>query len=125
MNLLVREVAEASCGLGSLHLPEPKDRRLDPIVKAVLADPSDSRTRDDWAKIIGASGRTIDRVFTTETGMSFGGWKHQAVLLESMRKLAEGQSVTNVAIDLGYENLSAFIAMFKRAIGVTPNKLFK
>ena len=52
-------------------------------------------------------------------------WKRQAVLLESLRKLADGESVINVAIDLGYESPSAFTAMFRRTLGVTPGKYFK
>jgi len=57
--------------------------------------------------------------------MTFGQWKRQAILLESIRKLSEGESVINVALDLGYESPSAFTAMFRRTLGVTPGKYFK
>ena len=57
--------------------------------------------------------------------MSFGQWKRQARLLESLRMLADGQSVINVAMDLGYNNPSAFTAMFRRALGMCPTKYFK
>ncbi len=31
-----------------------------------------------------------------------------------------GQPVTSIAMDLGYDNVGAFIAMFRKVIGVTP-----
>ena len=34
--------------------------------------------------------------------------------------LADGKAVTTIALDLGYDNVSAFIALFKRSFGVTP-----
>jgi AraC-like DNA-binding protein len=125
MNVLIDEVSNASRDVRNLHLPKPQDPRVRCIVETIVKDPADPRTRDDWAKKIGASSRTIDRIFTNESGMGFGGWKRQAVLLESMRRLAEGESVTNVALDVGYDSPSAFIAMFRRTLGVTPSKLFK
>jgi AraC-like DNA-binding protein len=122
MNVLVDEISGVSAGVGNLHLPQPKDRRVARIVETILADPADRRTREDWSKIVSASSRTIDRIFMTETGMSFGAWKRQAVLLESMRRLAAGQPVTTVAFDVGYDSPSAFIAMFRRTFGITPSK---
>jgi len=57
--------------------------------------------------------------------MTFGQWKRQAILMESIRKLADGESVINIALDLGYESPSAFTAMFRRTLGITPGKYFK
>jgi AraC-like DNA-binding protein len=125
MSVLVDQVASVSTNVRHLHLAQPSDPRVRCIVDAVLRNPADPRTRDDWAQSIGASSRTIDRIFTNESGMGFGGWKRQAVLLEAMRRLAEGESVTNVALDVGYDSPSAFIAMFRRTLGITPSKLFK
>jgi AraC-like DNA-binding protein len=34
--------------------------------------------------------------------------------------LTEGRAVTSVALDLGYYSPSAFIAMFRRALGASP-----
>ena len=125
MSVLIDEVSSVSADVRRLHLSQPSDPRVRCIVEAILKNPADPRTRDDWAQSIGASSRTIDRIFTNESGMGFGGWKRQAVLLEAMRRLAEGESVTNVALDVGYDSPSAFIAMFRRTLGVTPSRLFK
>jgi AraC-like DNA-binding protein len=48
----------------------------------------------------------------------------QARLLAGIVKLAEGQQVTSVALDVGYESPGAFIAMFKRALGLTQGQYF-
>ena len=39
-------------------------------------------------------------------------------------RLAAGQPVTRVALDLGYASPSAFGAMFRRAFGTTPSRYF-
>jgi AraC-like DNA-binding protein len=107
-----------------LHLPTSNDRRLAPIITALSYDPSDKRNLAVWAKEIGASERTLSRLFCKHTGMTFRQWRQQAKLLEALGRLANGEPVTSVAIDLGYDSQSAFIAMFKKALGTTPGKYF-
>lgn len=123
-NLIGEEVAQASRNPSAVHLPMPRDPRVQPIVRALLADPADPRSREDWAEVAAASGRTIDRIFAAECGMSFRSWRRQGILLEALRRLADGQSVGNVAFDLGYGSVSSFIAMFKKSLGVTPARMF-
>jgi len=107
-----------------LHLPTVRDPRLRSIAEALTADPADARTLDDWAGEVGASSRTLARLFLRETGLTFGQWRQQARLLAALALLAEGTAVTTVALDLGYDSQSAFIAMFKKALGVTPGRYF-
>lgn len=107
-----------------LHLPMPSHPRLTPIVEALLMRPEDRSDLDSWGVRVGASGRTLARLFTAETGMSFGAWRQQARLLAALTRLAAGETVTAVALDLGYDSLSAFIAMFRRATGTTPGRYF-
>ena len=107
-----------------LALPMPKDRRLMRVAEALLADPADGRGLEGWARVVGASARTLARLFQRETAMSFRAWRQQLRLLRAMEMLAAGQSVTTVALDLGYESPSAFTAMFRRALGTTPKRYF-
>lgn len=65
-----------------LALPLPTDARLLRITGALMADPADNRTLDEWAN--------------------------------------SGENVSQVALELGYDNISAFIAMFQRCMGMTP-----
>jgi AraC-like DNA-binding protein len=57
--------------------------------------------------------------------MTFGRWQQQARLLRALEILASGGSVTNAALEVGFETPSAFIAMFKRSMGTTPAKYFQ
>lgn len=107
-----------------LNLPMSKDLRLRKVMDELIRAPEDSRTLEEWAKIAGAAARTLARLFDQETGMTFGQWRAQLRMLEAIDRLSQGQSVTRVAFDLGYKNLSAFIAMFRKMLGTTPGKYF-
>ena len=107
-----------------LELPWPAHPRLAPIVRILRENPGDSRGLGDWATVAGASARTLARLFVRETGMTFGQWRQQARLLEALARLATGQPAAVVAFDLGYASQSAFIAMFRKALGKTPGKYF-
>ena len=106
----------------NLALPMPADPRLLRITRALFADPADMRGLADWAQFSGASMRTLNRRFVDETGMSFRDWRQQCRLLKGLAMLANGDNVTRVALELGYQHSSAFIAMFKRCLGTTPRR---
>ncbi len=122
MALLVSEIEAAD--LVPLSLPLPSDRRLRRVTDALAADPGDGRLLEDWAKIAGATPRTLIRLFKKETGMSFREWRRQLRLLAALEHLAQGEAVTTLALDLGYASPSAFIQAFKDVLGVTPARYF-
>ena len=105
-----------------LDLPEPTDIRLKRICTALRADPSDDRTLAEWAEVAGGCTRTLGRLFLKETGLTFAQWRRQVRLLDALVRLSNGQSVTSVALDAGYESPSAFIEMFRRVMGRTPGQ---
>jgi AraC-like DNA-binding protein len=106
-------------GAAPLALPMPRDERAVRVANAIR------RGDADEALPRGASTRTIERLFLAETGMTLGRWRQQARLLEALARLAEGASVTEVALDVGYATPSAFITMFKSVLGTTPNRYFR
>ena len=103
-----------------LRLPLPRERRLRRLADALLATPGDHRPASRIAGELGMSARTLARRFAAEVGMSLGAWRRRARLLEALRLLAAGRKVTAVALDLGYQNPSAFIDSFRRSLGMTP-----
>ena len=105
-----------------LHLPFPADQRLRGVVDTLLEDPGNEQSLDVWARSAGASSRTLARLFVAETGLTFGEWRRRRRLLAAVEWLTSGHPVTRVALDLGYDSPSAFIAMFKRHIGATPGQ---
>ncbi|MBL4906155.1 MAG: helix-turn-helix transcriptional regulator [Sneathiella sp.] len=107
-----------------LHLPMPSDERLLKLVEIFMQNPADGRTLSELAHEIGASGRNLSRLFKQETGITFGKWRQQRRLMAAIELLAAGRPVTAVALDMGYDSISAFISMFKQILGVTPSRYF-
>jgi len=103
-----------------LNFPMPSDPKLRKIANAMLADPSDRATIAEWGRRVGAAERTLARILRRDTGMSFGRWRQQLHILIALQRLAEGMPVQTVALDLGYEGASAFITMFRKALGKPP-----
>jgi AraC-like DNA-binding protein/quercetin dioxygenase-like cupin family protein len=103
-----------------LNFPMPADAKLRKIASALMADPSDRATIDDWGRRMAVAPRTLTRVLTRETGMSFGRWRQQLHILIALQRLDQGASVQTVALDLGYEGASAFVTMFRKALGKPP-----
>lgn len=103
-----------------LHLPIPSDARAASVALAMIENPSDERSLDGWAGIAGASGRTLTRLFLSETGYSFAEWRQRCRLLAALEMLAFGRPVTLVALDCGYRSPSAFSAAFTKVFGASP-----
>lgn len=108
----------------AFYLPRPSDERLQQVCDVLLADPADPRTLAEWSETLACSSRTLARMFQRQTGQSFGQWRQQARLLAALVMLAEDRPVVDVALSLGYDSQSAFIAMFRRATGTTPAQYF-
>lgn len=106
----------------ALDLPSPRDPRLAWICRSLREDPGSGRTLEEWAREVGACSRTLARLFVKETGLTFAAWRQQARLLAALARLAAGEPVTRVGLDLGYESASAFTAMFRRALGAPPSR---
>lgn len=122
MQLILLELKSMECV--PLHAPMPHDARLRTICQAIVDDPSRDETLAQWGATVGATARTLANRFCAETGLTFGRWRQQARLVEAVRRLAVGESVSVVAHDLGYRSESAFIVMFRRALGTTPARYF-
>jgi len=112
----------ATAPVERLHLPLPSDPRLRRIADTLAADPSNRATISEWARHAAMSERTLFRMILKETGMSFGRWRQQFHIMLALERLAKGEPVQAVAFDLGYESASAFITMFKKALGQPPGK---
>lgn len=121
--LIVDEMRAAR--VAPLQLRSPRDARALRVTRALQANPGDARSLAQWAQSAGASSRTLARVFQSETGLSFGAWRQQLRLLRALERIAAGDAVTTVALELGYESPSSFIAMFRKALGVSPGRYFR
>lgn len=108
-----------------LHIPMPQDRRLQSICLSLLRTPDHPNTLEDWAQQVGASSRTLTRLFEQQLAMNFNAWRQQLRLMEALPRLLAGESVQSVAMALGYGSARAFSAMFCRLLGETPRDYVK
>ncbi|MFC3675906.1 AraC family transcriptional regulator [Ferrovibrio xuzhouensis] len=108
-----------------LHLPQPRDVRLQAVCRQIEARIGEELPLEDIARDAGMSSRTLARLFRRETGIGFQQWRQQARLAEALARLAAGQPVGIVATDLGYAGTAAFTAMFRRSLGTTPSRYFE
>lgn len=118
LELLVKAPVE------QLYLPvsdHPKIRRM---AQALTKDPSDRTSLAQWAQRLAMSERSLARLVAQETGLTFGRWRQQLHILIALRQLSEGASVQQVGGNLGYDSVTAFITMFKKALGQPPGRYF-
>jgi len=123
MALLLDEMALAR--QGQVHLPMPADSRLRKLVEWIMANPAEPGSIDSWARRMGISPRTLSRLVSQETGMSFGRWRRQLHILLALQWMARGATVQDVADGLGYENASNFVVMFRKILGETPGRYLR
>lgn len=107
-----------------MRVPLPRDKRLGALCTALIEDPSCQLTLGQWAAQVGASERTLTRLFERELGMRFGHWRQQVRLAHAAPLIARGMPLSQVAGELGYASQSAFSAMFKKTFGSSPTAFF-
>lgn len=103
-------------------LPLPRDRRLKPLLAMPEQLPPTVQALEQQ---IGASSRTIGRIFQRETGMSYQQWRQQWRLMRAIELLSTGRSLSYSAFELGFSSDSAFIAFFRDLTGTTPGAWLK
>ena len=103
----------------------PSEHRLVELCAAALAAPDAPICMADWSRHLGMSEKTLARLFIRQTGQTFGRWLQIMRLQHAMTEIEQGQSVTAVALDCGYNSVSAFISAFKKHFGSTPGAIAK
>jgi len=105
-----------------MQVPSCRDPRLLRVTEALGANPADPRGLGDFAAAVGASERTLARLFRRETGMSFVQWRRQLRLTEGLARLAQGETPPRAAAAVGYASGPAFGAAYRAAFGTTPGR---
>ncbi len=104
------------------YLPFARSDSLGQVLAGLQAEPGDNRPLAEWAAQVHVSERTLARHFLRELGMSFGEWRLRLRFLRAIEALEAGLPIQAIAFDLGYSSGSAFIAMFQRQAGCTPEQ---
>jgi AraC-like DNA-binding protein len=108
----------------TITVPMPRDPRALDVARAMIENPADDATLEVWARRTGAGARTLARLFATETGMPFGRWRTHVRLRAALPLLADGLPVATAARRVGYTTPSAFVATFRKVVGITPGAYF-
>ena len=117
--LLDELVAAPTC---ELVLPWPNDPRLTAVCQHLAAHPDCREPMAYFSQQLGISDKTLSRLFLHSTGMSFRHWRQRSRLLAALPLLEQGLRITDVALDCGYDSLSAFSAAFSELLGYTPRE---
>ncbi|EGQ8098455.1 helix-turn-helix domain-containing protein [Vibrio parahaemolyticus] len=100
----------------------PQDRRLKLIFEQLTDEPASSCSLKEWGEKIGASERTLSRLFAKEFNTSFLLWRQQIRLIYSLSLLDESLPIQAIAGLVGYQNDSSYIKAFKAYFDVTPQQ---
>jgi AraC-like DNA-binding protein len=121
--LLFHELSQADSARVSC-LPVAKEPRLLALTGQMLQHPGNSETLESLSHQAGITPRTLSRLFRQDTGLSFAEWRQQLTISMTINLLSQGGAVEEIASQLGYCNGSALIAMFSKAMGLTPQCYF-
>lgn len=124
LNLIV-DLIRLSTDVITPTLPLSGDRRLRIIMEALINDPGNDQSLEQWACRACSSSRTIARLFVSETGMTFRQWRQHLRVVEAISHLDDGCSINQTAYDLGYTSQSSFTAMFRRIVGCSPTEFLQ
>jgi len=120
VKLVMLELHQAEDSATFIPLPhEPRCRRAADIV---LGDPTGAHEIETLARAVGTSARTLSRLFSSETQLSFKTWCQRARIAAAIEKLSTDAnvSVKQLASDLGYSSVPAFSHAFRQVTGKTP-----
>ncbi|MCX5463012.1 AraC family transcriptional regulator [Alcaligenes parafaecalis] len=104
------------------HLPWPDEDLMRRICEDLVRSPAQQRTMDEVAQQYALTPKTLHRRFLKSTGMNLGKWRQQMRLMASIQFLLQGRSITQAALESGYESLSAYSVAFKKTFAYPPSE---
>ncbi|HEY9454869.1 MAG TPA: helix-turn-helix transcriptional regulator [Bradyrhizobium sp.] len=105
-------------------VPLPHEARCRRAADIVLADPTAVHEIETLAREVGTSARTLSRLFSAETQLSFKSWCQRARVAAAIERLSTDASVPvkQLASELGYASVPAFSHAFRQVTGKTPTE---
>jgi AraC-like DNA-binding protein len=125
VRLAMLELHHAEDSTTFIPLPhEPRCRRAAAIV---LSDPTAAHEIETLAHAVGTSARTLSRLFSSETQLSFKSWCQRARIAAAIEQLSmqANVSIKQLASDLGYASVPAFSHAFRQVTGKTPPEFYE
>jgi AraC-like DNA-binding protein len=117
-DLLIAQLRKASPMPTFVTLP--REQRALAVARMIMRNPAESKSMAALCAQAGVSVRTIERTFQKDVGISFELWRRQVRLKKAVELLVSGDSIKEVAFNVGYSQPSAFVDMFRKTFGTTP-----
>lgn len=123
LQLLFEEIEEKP--VSNLTLPLPKDLRLKRVTDSLIADPAQRLSLAEWGHLVGATERTLARLFRKETGLRYTDWHNRLLLAVAWQGLASGTTNEQLSVMLGFSSGDSFGHWFRRVAGNRPGQVRK
>lgn len=91
------------------------DKRLQDLCHILIINSSDNHSLEEWSSQVGATTRTLSRLFKQELNTTFSLWRQQLRIVHAIPSLMAGKPISAIAHQLGYSSQSAFTVMFKKS----------
>ena len=118
----IRELESPTPANSQEQLPVKPSNAIYPAVVYIHNHPRDNISMKEMANLCHLSSSYFSRRFSQETGETFVNYiNRQKIELAKVQLRGTNKSVAQIAGDVGYLNVSNFIAVFKRIEGVTPS----
>jgi AraC-like DNA-binding protein len=119
--VIVDEIVRAPRTGSSVRIPE--DRKLSIICRALERNTSIEKSLEEWAVEVGASTKTLQRLFLSQTGMPFQQWRNHVRMTRALELQMSGMRELDVALAVGYATEGSYAQAFKKFYGHPPSFL--
>lgn len=123
LQILIEEISEIPAS--NFTLPLPQDPRLKKVTDSLIDNPAQRKSMADWGKQVGATERTLARLFRKDTGLRYTEWNNRLRFGIACQRLAEGVSNEQLAVALGFSSGDSFGHWFRRVAGSCPGRVRK
>jgi AraC-like DNA-binding protein len=120
-HVIVDEIVRAPRTGSSIRIPD--DKKLAVICRAIERDTSIDKSLEDWAVQVGASSKTLQRLFLAQTGMAFQQWRNHVRMTRALELHMSGMRELDVALAVGYATEGSYAQAFKKFYGHPPSFL--
>ncbi len=121
LQLLFEEIEEMPAS--TLTLPLPKDPRLKKVTDSLLGNPSQRLSLAQWGAQVGATERTLARLFRKDTGLRYTEWHNRMLLAVAWQGLASGATNEQLSMMLGFSSGDSFGHWFRRVADSCPGEV--
>lgn len=120
LDLATGSSAHGVPGIGGAALPMPRSPEARAVAQLLLRSPGSSLRLAELAVRVSISGKTLQRQFINDTGITFSRWRTRARVAAAASRIAAGRGITNARRHAGFSTAAGLTRAFQRHLGLTP-----